>query len=439
MRSFFLLALLAITASTLPAVTLTKTPPEYLILKPRRPIVIDGLLTEWEMAHTPYVISTFSQDPLITLRSAATRDDADLSGRVALAWDATYLYIAGQMVDDQLLGARPDSLGNQGPAPWFCDSLMVHMASFRQPMKANSPYHPSPFLGLRYAPMGSNPHGKLLPNDRNILDTRDLYWKLPEHAKWACADTANGYNVEAAIPWSDLNFRPAPGERLYIGFLAADVDPGRGLNQIGWGFSDDPKQQALFRLAERSDVLGVLTVSRDEQPANAAWAVRAEVDARTIPAKLTGLRVVNEQGAAVMRDPFTVNVPAGMTGTELREIKAGAVSKPGRYTVEALTTGDQVLARVPLRIVEPAPESGLPNQINHMEPDRLLHNALQDHRDGFYRHGFVRGKEDYVPFIRRHLEPDMPERINNDIRSKSTWASWDAVQCLALYKITGDA
>ncbi|MHB9024196.1 MAG: sugar-binding protein [Armatimonadota bacterium] len=442
MRSCIQLLLLFTAAGALMAAILVNTPPEYLILKPQRPITIDGLLNEWDMARTAYFISAFSNDPLITLRPTSTRNDADQSGRVALAWDDTYLYVAGQMADDQLLGARPDSAGNQGPAPWFCDSLIVHLASFRQSLKANSPYHIAPFLGLRYAPMGSNPRGKLLPNDRGILDARDLYWKVTEHTHWQVRDTTDGYAVEAAIPWSDLNFHPSSGEPLYLGFLAADIDPGRGLNQIGWGFSNDPKKQPLFRLAERSDVLGMLTVSRDEQPLGAAWAVRTEVIARTTPAKLTGLRVVDAKGVTVARDHFTMEVPVGMTGIELREIKAGVVSQPGPYIVEALTNGDRVLARVSLRIVAPALETSvitsLPNQINHMEPDRLIHNAMQDHRDGFYRHGFVRSKEDYVPFMRRHIEPTLKEDVRADIRSRNGWACWNAIQCLAIYKITGD-
>jgi len=440
------LLLLAVATGAFCAVTLEKTPTEYVIPKLKTPIVIDGKLDEWDMAHTPYIISGTSKDPRCQVMNDdmyhPLKGDSDFSGRVALAWDETYLYIAAAMTDDHLVGVKPDSFGNQGPRGWECDSLMVHLASYRQPMKSNTPFDSYPMLGLRYAPMGDHPRGELAPGGDAVLNKRDLYWILTEHSQWKVAETPNGYNVEAAVPWKDLNYIARPGEKLFIGFLGADVDPGRGLVQIGWAFDSDPKKQALFRLADRDDALAMLTVSQDEVPVNAVWSVRTELESRAGVAKMTALRIIDDKGAVAWTTPVALEVPAGMTGSDLHEITAGAIVKPGRYTVQAITDGQRVIANVPVRITEPVPEAPMiknrPGEIHHMGPDRVAHDAVTEHREGFFKHDFVKSKEDYVPYIRKFIEPGLKDAAAADIKTKSRFGYDDALRCVALYKITGD-
>jgi hypothetical protein len=50
------------------------------------------------------------------------------------------------------------------------------------------------------------------------------------------------------------------------------------LNQVGWGFKGEPKEHPVFRLGDRQDVLGDLTVSADQTPTNQSFAVRATLD-----------------------------------------------------------------------------------------------------------------------------------------------------------------
>ncbi|MBM4050022.1 MAG: hypothetical protein FJ279_33415, partial [Planctomycetes bacterium] len=437
------LALLTVVGGVVAAAEVVKTPPEYLILKPKKAVVVDGKLDEWDMAKTPYTISAVGKNPMNSLHSNEptnpVKSDEDFSGRAALAWDETYLYVAGEMTDDHLLGVKPDSAGNEGPPGWGCDSLMISVASFRQPLKSNTPYNPIPFLALRYAPMGPNPRGKL---SEAYYHKTDLHWMLTKGSKWAVSETAKGYNVEAAIPWADLAFTARPGERLFIAFLAADIDPDESLNQVGWGFKGEPKEHPVFRLADREDVLGMLTVSSDEVATNKPWAARVELDARKAAAKLDAVRVVDADGRKAVEQAATVQVPEGMTGIELVEFKAGAVAKPGRYVVQAVSAGN-VVAAVPVRIVEPTPEppmiKNLPGEIHHMGPDRVVHNAYAEHQVKFYRHGWVKGKEDYVPYIRKHVEPGLKDHAANAIKTKSKWAFMDAFRCMALHRITDDA
>lgn len=426
------------------------TPPQHLLLRPPKPVVIDGKLDEWEMARSPYTITADGKNPLNDIHNNdatnPVKGDEDLSGRAALAWDEQYLYVAGQMTDDHLMGVRPDSFGNQGPPGWGCDSLMVTVASFRQPMKTNSPFSPTPCLALRYAPMGANPRGTLVPGGPAVLDKRDFYWVLTENSKWAVTETPQGYSVEAAVPWQDLNFAARPGERLFIAFLAADVDPDEALNQVGWAYKGEPKDHPLFRLADREDVLGDVTVSADQVPTNQAFAVRAVLDAVSGPAKLEAVRVLNADGSLVVQRQIGAEVPAGKSLAELCDFPAGSVPKPGSYTVElTASVGGKMsaVAGTPLRMVEPQLEPpmirNLPGEIRHMGPDRVAHNAYGEHRVGFYRHGWVKSKEDYVPYIRRHVAPGLKEATRNAIKTKSPWGFAEAFRCMALYHMTQDA
>jgi len=441
-------ALLSLCLVATNAADLVKTPKQYLLLKPAKPIVIDGKLDEWDLAASPYIISPTSKSPLSSVLpndpANPPKGDADLSGRAALAWDESCLYVAGQMVDDHLMGVRPNSAGNQGPPGWGCDSLMVLVHSFRQPMKTNSPYSKTPFFGLRYAPTGPDPRGKLAADARK-LDKRGQYWVLTKGAKWATVETPAGYNVEAAIPWSDIEYVPRPGERLFMSFLAADVDPDEALVQIGWGYSGQPKECPVFRLVEREDVLGLLTISADEVPTDKDWAVRAELAALTGGTTIATVRIRDEKGKTVLERQMGVAVREGMTGTAVAEFPAGAIDKPGNYTVELLArAGDEivVVATGPVLVVEPKPApplvANLPGEIRHAPPDRIAHHAWDEHRRKFYRHGFVKSKEDYVPFIRRWVEPDLKSRARQAIKTKSKWGSREAFHCMAMHRITGD-
>ena len=446
MRRFavsLILCLAAVAAAH--AVELTPTPTQYLISKPVHPIVIDGKLDEWDMAHTPFVLSGSGKNAMSKLVSDdyvhPWKSDDEFSGRVAVAWDETYFYVAAQMVDDSLMGVKPDSFNNQGPAPWFCDSVMVFLACYRQPLKTNTPFSSTPVLGLRYAPMSPGSRGTLVAGGDAVLNKRDLYWILTEHSKWKVTDTEKGYDVEAAIPWQDLNFVPRPGERLFMSFLAAHVGPGHDLYQMGWGFTDDPKTNPMFRLADRPDRLATLTVAQDEVTTGQPCAVRVEVDALTKAAKVEKLRVVDAAGKAVWQEAVELGVPAGMTGTDVHEIKAGALASPGRYTVQALA-GSAVLASVPLTVVAPAAEApairNLPGEISHMGPDRIAHSAYMEHREGFYKHDWIKSKQDYVPYLRKHMEPGMKDAVRNYIKIKFPYGYGYALRCLALYQITGD-
>jgi len=442
------LAIWALLGCSLVFGELIDTPKQYLITKPAKPVVIDGKLGEWDLDSSPYTITAAGKDPMNRVFSNEptnpVKGDEDLRGRAALAWDEQYLYVAGRMIDDHLRGVKPDSYGNQGPPGWGCDSLMVAIASFRQPMKTNSPFSPHPFLGLRYAPMGENPRGKFATDERK-LNKRDLYWVLTKNSKWAVAETEKGYNVEAAIPWKDLEFTARSGERVFVAFLAADIDPEEALNQVGWGFSGQPKDHPMHRLVDRAEKCGTITLSSDEVATDVPWAARVELEAHKGASKLAKVRVVDAKANAALERELSLETPEGKTGIELVEFAAGSVAKVGQYTVEALASAGGeavVVAQVPLKIVEPQPEppmiQNLPGEIRHMGPDRVALHAWWEHRSRLVKHGFVKGKEDYVPYIRRHVEPGLKDGMRNAIRTKSKWGFTKVFGAMALYQLDGD-
>jgi len=383
------------------------TPKQYLLPKATKLIKVDGKLDEWDMAKTPYVISLSPQHPMCKVFSVQPRGDKDISSRVALAWDERYLYVAAAVTDDQLRGVRPDSVGNQGPAGWFCDSLIVVMHSSRQPLKLNNPQAPHVAMALRYAPTGSKPRGTFVGRTYpTTIDQTDMYWKLPRGSLWKVRETPEGYSLEVAVPWKELGLTPRVGERFFMAFLQVDVDPGDPLHQIGWGFNPEGNESAwpVFRLSGGAPALGILTAAADEVAVNEDWSVRVEMDAITAPARLRAIRVVDAAGKAVVHRAVTLTVPKGKTGTMVQSFRAGQIATAGSYMIEALAGDDEpaVLARVPVRITPPANAPELPNEVRPLLPARITVNAVEEHRRGFFRHNFITGRDGYVPYIRKH-------------------------------------
>jgi len=367
----------------------------------------------------------------------------DASGVAALAWDSEYLYIAGHMTDDHLLGVKRGKPLNVGPPGWGCDSLMVRLISFRQKLKTNSPYSREPFLALRYMPPEGG-RGQLLDNARGVLDKADAYWKLPPGSEWECTEHPDGYDVEARVPWKALNFDPRPGALLFCGFLMGDVDPDEALNQVGW--CHDQPMNALFRLAETPYAVGSVLTSLDRIVVGETWKARAELDAVGGPASMMSLVLKTADGRQVSSRKLQIRVSKGMTGSAMVEF-VGEPDKPGTYRLELVASlpmrsAPTVLSYVPVEVVERAEEAppvvSAPGEIHHMPPDRVAFPAPTEERLGFYRHGFVKSREDYVPFILKHVKPGVDGAMRQQIESGSVNVYKYIPWALALYRITGE-
>jgi len=447
-RSVLLALAIAVLAAPLAAGEVVKTPQQYLIPKASAPKQIDGKLDDWNMK-TPFVISATGDHPHKTTFIGVDnplKGAADLSGQIALAWDEKFFYLAGQIRDDHLLGVRPNSLGNQGPPGWGCDSVMVQIASFRQTMRGTSPTNPGhPQVALRYAPTGKSPRGRLVGSER-ILDARDVNWKLTPNSRWASAETPDGYNVEAAIPWADLDFFAGPGEKLYVGILVPDKDPGERLTQIGWGFNKDVRLRPLCRLADRPDVLGLVTTSLDVLPADRALSVRLELDAVKGPARVAEVRVIGSDGQAAFTKAVGLNVPEGKTGVATVEVPKGTIRQPGRYTVALLgSTGGgkaDVVASALVTVTGPAADkAGVrapAGEYRRSSPARWVWSAIDEHKRGYFKHGFVTGTDGYAPYIRKWIAPRLADGLERARKHRQVHDYSLPLAALAMARITKD-
>lgn len=424
-----------------------ETPQQFLILQPPKPIVVDGRLDEWDMEASPFRIRAGGPPEFNRSWNTPVTHDADLSGVAALYWDETHLYIAGDMKDDHLMGVKPDSAGNQGPPGWECDSLMVAIASFRQDMKSNAPHSRHPFLALRYAPPGPNARGQLIPERRpGELDQKHDYWKLTPGSLWAVTETPDGYRVEAAVPWRDLDFTPFAGERFFLSFLAADRDPDKPLSQIGWGYGESPRNYPVFRLADRTDVLGLLTLAVEPLPLGRDLIVKAEIDAIRDTAVLHAVRLVDPQGRRAAESALDIAVPEGMTGARYVDFTSDAFGESGTYRVQLLarTAGSDafILAEETVNAVAPDPPAPLvqtpPGQLQHPVPDRMYMDAHREERSGVRKHGFVTNRQGYAAFLLDQLEPYLREESERLIRARHSQGYGAAVQCVGMHALTGN-
>ena len=111
-------ALLSLCLVATNAADLVKTPKQYLLLKPAKPIVIDGKLDEWDLAASPYIISPTSKSPLSSVLpndpANPPKGDADLSGRAALAWDESWGDVGGPLVGAPRMGWNASPMKNSG-------------------------------------------------------------------------------------------------------------------------------------------------------------------------------------------------------------------------------------------------------------------------------------------------------------------------------------
>ena len=280
---------------TLPlhAADIIPTPDELLI--PKATPKVDGDLSEWLITQRGYRIdpTQFGKDKAISLHNNDPanlfKSEKDLSAWVALSWNDEFLYIAGQVRDDDLRGIKPDTDHNAGPPGWACDSVMFRVHSFRQPLKTNSPYSKTPFLASRYVvhPKG---RGHLLDNSRKQLDKVDSYWKLTKGSDWVSRETKVGYAIEAAVPWKSLEFKPQAGELLFCSFLLGDIDDGEQLNQLGWNFDGgEPSAMRVFRLGDASGATAMLSVASRAVEAGKKWSASYRVDATRAAIQLTKL------------------------------------------------------------------------------------------------------------------------------------------------------
>ena len=178
---------------------------------------IDGDLSDWAGA-----AATESAFLVYTHDSWDGTDDVTAVWQ--LAWDANNLYIAVQVTDDTHVQTQT---GNQ---IFRGDSVDMQFDTDRNgdygdglsPDDYQITFSPGDFAGL--PPSAFRFQGT---SNGRILDA-------PGHSVTVAAQqTALGYNLEAAIPWSDLGLTPASGLVIGLALNASDNDtPGTAVQEM---------------------------------------------------------------------------------------------------------------------------------------------------------------------------------------------------------------
>ena len=171
------------------------------------PPPIDGDLTEW--TQLPYTI----QEP--SWGAASRRDLADLSATWQAAWDDLYLYLAIRVKDDVFVPAAAGNTLYKG------DSLEIWLDT--------DPGNRTTTLSSRDYQLGLSPGNLASPPAQAAA-----YLWYPQDQARAITDarvegrlTADGYDLELAIPWAAFGFQPFAGEGFAFTLALNDNDtPG---------------------------------------------------------------------------------------------------------------------------------------------------------------------------------------------------------------------
>ncbi len=193
--------------------------------KPDPPIAIDGDLGDWRTV--PNEMSLTAKEQVIYGAGAWT-NPADLSGTARLAWRNESLFIAVDVTDDTI------AQRGRGQDLWRGDHVMLFLDTSPQQDKGRTS-----FDGGQYQ-IALSP-GSLASTGDPLLDTKpEFYVYHPQGVPLAGAiiaavRTANGYAIEAAIPWSAFEgFSPAEGAALAFEVAISDCD------------ANDPQQDSMM-------------------------------------------------------------------------------------------------------------------------------------------------------------------------------------------------
>ncbi|MDQ1255751.1 MAG: Carb-bd dom fam9 protein, partial [Candidatus Hydrogenedentes bacterium] len=184
-------------------------------LKPDPPIAVDGSLGDW--VNVPNVIALTDAAQAVW-GSGAWRSNEDLSGTARLAWRLEHLYIAVDVVDDVL------SQSQRGADLWRGDHVELYLDAAPDLEPDRDSFGAGQFQ-LAFSP------GNFQQTGDPLTDCApEAYCYRPdsgsiEGALVAAVRTANGYSLEAAIPWRALGIEvPSEGIPFRFELAISDTD-----------------------------------------------------------------------------------------------------------------------------------------------------------------------------------------------------------------------
>lgn len=212
------------------------------------PPVIDGHLQDWgqsrwisfaeDTSDNPWVAGSRLRDDGPTEKPLTAQTALDLSGSFALAWDDEWIYLAARVTDNV-----HDVEGGE-PGQWYLrDSVSLFLDL---PLDGDGFGWIRGDHGFSFVADPSDPRGGRWWRRGGKAGRRET--AAPEQVQMAVRLTAEGYDLEAAIPMAVLarttpEWRP-PFEGRTVGFMFLVTDPDGGPDSFGGqlsygGTSDD--------------------------------------------------------------------------------------------------------------------------------------------------------------------------------------------------------
>ncbi|MFO7973066.1 MAG: sugar-binding protein, partial [Candidatus Hydrogenedentota bacterium] len=183
-------------------------------LKPDPPIAVDADLGDWEGVPNPHTINRPEQ---AVWGANSWTGLADLHGAVRLAWRHEYLFVAAEVVDDTIHQTQ------RGANIWKGDHIELYVDAAPDMEPSRETFGPGQY--------------QLAISPGNFQNTSDPFTDCPpeaygyrpeaqpiEGALVASQRTAQGYILEAAIPWAFFDVKPQEGTFLRIEAALSDTD-----------------------------------------------------------------------------------------------------------------------------------------------------------------------------------------------------------------------
>jgi len=202
------------------------------ILKRRSPLIIDGENSDWPLAPA---FPLEGLDNVVIGKEAIDRPD-DVAGRACALWDEKHLYLFAEIIDESLTNPYRQT------HPWTGDAVELFL-DLREADSLGQPLYDNSVMKLFLVPPDEvHPEPLVKIQQPNGLEANGI--------KIASRKTANGYTVEARIPWALATSAPISSGRIIAMELTLDdLDQGDYQHrQLIWrGGADNWRNPSLFQ------------------------------------------------------------------------------------------------------------------------------------------------------------------------------------------------